>query len=150
MTESYKKVRERLCREFDEIAAKPDMSIGDLEMLHKLTDTIKNIDKIEMLEGEGGSSYGGDWEARGTYDHMGGHSERRRRDSMGRFSRNGAGQGGGSYNDGGGYRGGGMNRGGSYGEGGESVHELLEDAMEMATSERERSAIRRAIEEIRK
>lgn len=143
MTESYKKVRERLCREFDEIAAKPDMSIGDLEMLHKLTDTIKNIDKIEMLEGEGGSSYGGDWMARGTYDHMGDHSQRyRKRDSMGRFSREGNRQGG-PYNDGS-YRG-----GSSYG-GEDSVHELLEDAMEMATSERERSAIRRAIEEIRK
>lgn len=144
MTESYRKVRERLCREFDEIAAKPDMSIGDLEMIHKLTDTIKNIDKIEMLESEGGSSYGGDWMARGTYDHMGDHSQRhRKRDSMGRFSREGNRQGGGSYDDGS-YRG---DR--SYG-GGESVHELLEDAMEMATSERERSAIRRAIEEIRK
>lgn len=144
MTESYKKVRERLCREFDEIAAKPDMSIGDLEMLHKLTDTIKNIDKIEKLEDEGGSSYGGDWMARGTYDHMGDHSQRnRRRDSMGRFSREGNRQGGGSYDDGS-YR-----VDSSYG-GGESVHELLEDAMEMATSERERSAIRRAIEEIRK
>lgn len=139
MTESYRKVRERLCREFDEIAAKPDMTIGDLDMLHKLTDTIKNIDKIEMLEGEGGYSYGGDWMARGTYDHMGDHSQRgRKRDSMGRFSGEGYHQGGGSY------------RGGSSYGGEESVHELLEEAMEMATSERERSAIRRAIEEIRK
>ena len=144
MTESYKKVRERLCREFDEIAAKPDMSIGDLEMLHKLTDTIKNIDKIEMLEDDGGSSYGGDWMARGTYDRMGDHSQRnRKRDSMGRFSREGNRQGGGSYNEGS-YRG-----GSSYGED-SGVHELLEVAMEMAGNERERSAIRRAIEEIRK
>lgn len=147
MTESYRKVRERLCREFDEIAAKPDMSIGDLEMLHKLTDTIKNIDKIEMLEEEGGSSYGGDWEARGSYGNMGGQGgqsyRNQKRDGRGRYS-NAGNTGGGSNQGGGSYR-----NGVSYGE--ESgVHELLEDAMEMATSERERSAIRRAIEDIRK
>jgi len=46
------------------------MGAGDLEVIHKLTDTIKNIDKICMLEEEGGysqdggdgASYGG-----GTY-----------------------------------------------------------------------------------
>lgn len=39
------------------------MSAGDLEAVHKLTDTIKNIDKIEMLEADGYSNNGGDWEA---------------------------------------------------------------------------------------
>ena len=43
-------LKEKLCEELDEIARKPEMSAGDLEAAHKLTDTIKNIDKIEMLE----------------------------------------------------------------------------------------------------
>ena len=137
------KIKEMLYRELEEYANVERLSGGSLEMIHKITDTIKNIDKIEMLEGEGGSSYGGDWMARGTYDRMGDHSQRnRKRDSMGRFSGEGNRQVG-TYNDGS-YRG-----GSSYG-GEEGVHELLEEAMEMATNERERSAIRRAIEEIRK
>lgn len=46
-------LKEKLCEELQEIAEKQDMSAGDLEAAHKLTDTIKNIDKIEMLEADG-------------------------------------------------------------------------------------------------
>ena len=61
-------LKEKLCMELEEIAAKPSLSTGDLETLHKLTDTIKNIDKIAMLEGgEEGYSRAGGWEARGNY-----------------------------------------------------------------------------------
>lgn len=59
-------LKEKLCEELQEIAEKQDMSAGDLEAVHKLTDTIKNIDKIEMLEADGYSNNGGDWEARGA------------------------------------------------------------------------------------
>lgn len=60
-------LKDKLCAELDEIAAKPNMSTGDLETVHKLTDTIKNIDKIIKLEDESGYSRAGGWEARGTY-----------------------------------------------------------------------------------
>lgn len=63
---------------------------GDLEAVHKLTDTIKNIDKIEMLEADGYSNHGGgDWEARGNYDGMyrDDRYSRRGRDMRGRYSR---------------------------------------------------------------
>ena len=60
-------LKDKLCAELDEIAAKPNMSTGDLETVHKLTDTIKNIDKIMMLEDESGYSRAGGWETRGTY-----------------------------------------------------------------------------------
>lgn len=63
-------LKDKLCEELQEIAEKQDMSAGDLEAVHKLTDTIKNIDKIEMLEADGYSNNGGDWEARGSYDGM--------------------------------------------------------------------------------
>lgn len=78
-------LRETLCMELDEIAGKGELSMGDLDTVHKLTDTIKNLDKIEMLKESGSSygddSYGGDWRASGTYDRGG--------RSRGRYSDNG-------------------------------------------------------------
>ncbi len=50
------KIKERLWQELEELARKEDINAGDLEMLHKLTDTVKNIDKICMLE-EGDKGY---------------------------------------------------------------------------------------------
>jgi hypothetical protein len=87
-----------LCKELDEYAMKSKLSMADIDVIHKLTDTVKNLDKIEMLEDDGGYS-----EARGGMrgrSYMGGssydddmmYSERRgrgrnaRRDSMGRYS----------------------------------------------------------------
>ena len=40
----------------DEAMNKPSIGLGDIEMIHKVTDTIKNIDKICMLEESGGYS----------------------------------------------------------------------------------------------
>lgn len=80
-------LREMLCKELDEIAEKRDMSAGDLDAIQKLTSSIKNIYKIEMLE-DNGYSASGEWEAdmRGTYGR--GSSYRGRiRDPMGRYSR---------------------------------------------------------------
>lgn len=84
------RLRETLCKELDAIAQKGKMSAGDLETTHKLTDTIKNIDKIEKLEGEGYSQRGdGMWTAEGNYSrgYNGNSYANRRRDSMGRYSR---------------------------------------------------------------
>ena len=88
-------LKDKLCEELEEIVRKPDMGPGDLELIHKLTDTIKNIGKIEMLEEEGGYSqedgrddgYGrGMSYARGSGGyHRGGRNTRR--DSRGRYSR---------------------------------------------------------------
>ena len=102
----YKKLKDMLCEELDKLADRKELSGSSLDMIHKLTDTIKNLDKIEMLEEEGGYSErgrrggysrdGGDWEARGSYgDNYGGSSYNdggnsyrgRNRDSMGRYSR---------------------------------------------------------------
>ena len=83
------KLRDKLCDELDEIARKPEMSAGDLEAVHKLTDTIKNLDKIEILE-DGGYSRDGDWEMEGRGSYNRGSSYRgRKRDSMGRYSSTG-------------------------------------------------------------
>lgn len=122
-------LKEKLCDELDEIARKGELGAGDLEIVHKLTDTIKNLDKIEMLE-DGGYSQAGDWEAdmRGTYG-RGSSYRGRKRDSMGRYSREGrGGRGGYSRHD-----------------AKEAMMEQMEMLMDQAGSEREREAIRRCM-----
>lgn len=79
---AIKELKEKFTEELEKIARKSDLSAGDLETVHKLTDTIKNIDKICMLE-DGGYSEDGDWEVYGRGNSYAG----RRRDSMGRYSR---------------------------------------------------------------
>ena len=103
------------------------ITMGELETIHKLTDTIKNIDKIMMLEDEdggysqagemrGGTNRGGNMMPGGGYSYR-----RQRRDSRGRYSRDG------------GY---------SYDDGMEELHELLDEMMETA-DERTKAAIKR-------
>lgn len=71
-------LREMLCKELDEISRKGELGAGDLDIVHKLTDTIKNIDKIEMLEDDGYSRDGA-WEAdmRDTYGRGNSYTSRR-------------------------------------------------------------------------
>lgn len=81
-------LRDMLCKELEEISRKGEMSAGDLDAVHKLTDTIKNIDKIERLE-DSGYSRGGDWEAdmRGTYGRGSSYANRGRHYVRGHYSR---------------------------------------------------------------
>ena len=124
------KLRDKLCDELDEIARKPEMSAGDLETAHKLTDTIKNIDKIAILEEDGGYSQAGDWEMEGRGSYNRGSSYRgQRRDSRGRYSREGRGSRGGY----------------SRHDAKEAMIDQMEMLMEQAGSEREREAIRRCM-----
>lgn len=89
-------LRNMLCEELDELARKGDLGAGDLDIAHKLTDTIKNIDKIEMLEDDGYSqrrySRDGDWEAdmRGTYGKGSSYARRGTHYVRGHYSRDGA------------------------------------------------------------
>ena len=55
--EYIEKIKKMLCKELDEYAMKSKISGSDLDMIWKLTATVKNLDKIEMLED--GSSYDG-------------------------------------------------------------------------------------------
>ncbi len=114
------------------------LKMPELEAINYITDTIKNIDKICMLEEDGGYSGAGDWDAHinGTY----GHSQRNDR----RYSRGG----GSSYNNESSY----ANRGKhyvrghySYADGKDEVMKHLEKAMDSATETKEREAIERAI-----
>ena len=132
-------LKEKLCDELEEIARKPEMGAGDLEIIHKLTDTIKNLDKIEMLE-DSDYSQSGNWEAdmRGTYG-RGSSYRGRKRDSMGRYSRDGRMMRGG-YRDGRMY---------SRAEAKEDIMDQIEDMMGDA-DEKEKTILRRAMTELEK
>ena len=125
-------LKDKLCKELDEIAKKPEMSAGDLEAAHKLTDTIKNLDKIEMLE-EDGYSRAGNWEAdmRGTYG-RGSSYRGRKRDSMGRYSREGRDGRGGYSRD----------------SAKDEMMRHLDEMMDSASSEKEREIIRRTMTQL--
>ena len=70
MSKNLYDLREMLCDELDEYNrnAKNGLNERVLDTVHKLTDTIKNIDKIMMLE-DGDYSRTSEWEAdmRGSY-----------------------------------------------------------------------------------
>ena len=130
-------LKEKLCDELEEIARKGELGAGDLEIIHKLTDTIKNLDKIEMLE-DGGYSQAGDWEIEGRAYNRGSSYARRKRDSMGRYSRDGRMMRGG-YRDGRVY---------SRADAKDDMMDQMEALMEQAGSEKEREAIRRCMNQL--
>lgn len=121
-------LKEKFYEELEELAHKGELGAGDLELAHKLTDTIKNINKICMLEEDGGYSQTGDWET-GSYGR--GNSYRgRKRDSMGRYSRDGR-MGGYSRHD-----------------AKEGIMRQLHEMLEEPGNEREREMIRRFMEQM--
>lgn len=86
-------LRDMLCKELDELVRKGELGAGDLEIAHKLTDTIKNLDKIERLEDDDGysSRYSrdGNWEAdmRGSYGRGNSYARRGSHYVRGHYSR---------------------------------------------------------------
>lgn len=129
-------LKDKLCKELDEIARKPEMGAGDLEIIHKLTDTIKNIDKIDMLEDDGYSQAG--YRDRGSsYNRGSSYANRGKHYVRGHYSRDGYSMEG---------RG---NRGGySRHDAKEAMMEQMEMLMDQAGSEREREAIRRCMSQL--
>lgn len=116
-------LREKLSEELENIAKKSELGAGDLDILHKLTATIKNIDKISMLE-ESGYSRAGEWEAdmRGTYGHGNSYANRGKHYVRGHYSR---------------------------GDAREEMKASLEEMMRETDDDRTRTAIRRCLDEIR-
>lgn len=145
------RIKEMLYAELEEYAERGELSAGSLDVLHKLTDTIKNIDKIEMLEEEGGYSR----EGGGSYD--GGNSGARggrrggRHYVRGHYSRDS----GGSYDSGDSYGGGSYGRGGSYARGGYSrddgkqrMMQQMEQMLQQADNDRQRDVIRHCMDQL--
>lgn len=93
-------LKEMLCKELKEYGEKGEMTAGTLDVVDKLTHTIKNLDKIiEVYEDEGysshypyymGGSYDDGMNRNGSYRGRSYAGRRNaRRDSMGRYSREG-------------------------------------------------------------
>ena len=134
--EYIEKIKKMLCRELEKFSMKTDLTVTDLEKIHKLSDTIKNLDKIKLLSEEDGEGYSearmGRGGSRYSYDDEMMYSERRgrgsnaKRDRMGRYSSEG-----GYAED---YRGGMY----SYDDAKDHMMSALGEAMECAsTNERE-------------
>ena len=159
-------LKDLLCAELEDYAEKGKksgkMSMGDLESIHKLTDTVKNILKIDMLEeesgysedghymGEGriyGTSYESGYSERGGSSYARGRGRYAKRDSMGRYSS----RGGMSYDDDMSYaRGGnrGYSREGGYSrdDGKHYMMGELERLMEKASTHTEREALEKCMQ----
>ncbi len=118
-------LREKLCEEMEQIARKENLGMSDLDTLHKLASTIKNLDKIMMRE-EGrysreGYSRDGEWQAdmRGTYGRGNSYARRGSHYVRGHYSRGSA-----------------------------EMRDKLEELMQCAEDDASRDAIRRCMESI--
>ena len=148
-------LKDLLCAELEDYAEKGKksgkMSMGDLDSIHKLTDTVKNILKIDMLEGETGysedgaymgegriygTSYDDEMRRGGGYSYARGRGRYAKRDSMGRYSRDD------------GY----MRRDGGYSreDGKAYMIDQLEDMMEDAENPAEKEALRRCMDALKR
>ena len=148
-------LKDLLCAELEDYAEKGKksgkMSMGDLDSIHKLTDTVKNILKIDMLEEENGYSedghYMGEGRIYGTsyddgmrrgagYSYARGRGRYAKRDSMGRYSQDD------------GY----MRRDGGYSreDGKAYMIDQLEDMMDDAEKPAEKEALRRCMDAIKR
>jgi hypothetical protein len=82
------KLKEALCEELDKFGKSGDITVNSLDKIHRLTDTIKNIDKIMALESEeGGYSEGYMVDGAMHGASYAGGRRYAKRDSMGRYSR---------------------------------------------------------------
>lgn len=149
------KIKEMLMNELYEYEDKAEkagkegkLSAGDLEAIHKLTDTVKNIDEIEMPEEYGGYSGASEWMGDGRIygtSYARGRGSSAKRDRMGRYSsdiadmHDGMRMGRESYA-----------RGRRYSRDGAKDHMIdkLEEMLGMAGSEKEKRAIHQCIEKL--
>lgn len=66
-TKSMFDLKEMLCHDLEQYSRKGSLTRNDLDTVHMITDTIKNVDKITMMEEEGYSYGEGNWNANGSY-----------------------------------------------------------------------------------
>lgn len=138
-------LKDMLCLQLEDLKAdakkRGDITPTLLDAIHKVTDTIKNIDKIEMLSEDDdysearGRRYSrdGEWEAYGEY------SGRNGRDMM---------MGGRDYDGGNSYRRHYVRGHYSRDDAKKEMMEELHEAMRKAETEKEKEVIRRTIENL--
>ena len=134
MYEVYDGLRSKLSSALKEINRTGKLNGAALDELHTITDTIKNIDKIQMLENDSYSQDGGRWEDNGSYDSRNSYANRRGSNYVRGY-----------------YRGGTMHSGHhdnmTYSDGKTMMIEQLEEMLNNA-DEKQQTAIRRCLEEI--
>lgn len=77
--QKMEELREMLCAELEKITKKGELSTGSLDVIDKLTHSIKSIDTIMAMEDAGYSNESG-------YSYARGRGRNAKRDSMGRYS----------------------------------------------------------------
>ena len=93
-------LKEMLCKELEKYGKEDKLTAGSLEVVDKLSHSIKNLDKIiENYEDEGNSNRGGSYRGGNYEGNMGGsyrggsyargRGSNAKRDSMGRYSSEG-------------------------------------------------------------
>ena len=122
---AYYDLKDMLCRELEQVTNKGELSAGELDVVDKLTHSIKSIATIMAMEDSG---YSND-------DMQGENSYARKRDSRGRYSRD--------Y-----YSRDGRSMGYSRDDKARMI-EQLEDMMQDAKSDMEREALRNCINQMR-
>ncbi len=75
--EKHKELEMMICDEIDKITDRGELNGSSLDMLDKLTHTLKSLKTIDAMEGYSEDGYG--------YDSMS-YARGRRRDSMGRYT----------------------------------------------------------------
>ena len=140
---TYYDAKDMLKKELDEIVKKGELSAGSLDTIDKLLNSIKNSCKIIMYEeyADEGNSYADANMDMSEYSYARGRGRNARRDSMGRYSREGR------YAN---ARGG--NRGGGYSYAGDSEEkiEMLRDMMQEVSSDEERRMLQKIIRRMEK
>lgn len=124
----YYNIKKMLCKELEEVAKRGELSTGDLEVVDKLTHSIKSIVTIMAMEDSG-------------YSYNDGYSGARRRDGMGRYMNSGSYD---SYYDGG-YSG----RRYSRDEGKSHMIHQFEMLMNDASTQEERDVIQSALSRLK-
>jgi len=134
-------LKEMLTEEVKKIANKGELTAGSLETVDKLLNSIKNTCKIIMYDeyAEDGNSYADSDMDMSEYSYARGRGSNARRDSMGRYSREGG------YSNARGRGGRYSRRGYSYADGKEEKVEMLRDMMGEVSSEDERRALQKII-----
>ena len=125
-------LKKMLCRELDDVVRKGELSAGDLDVVDKLTHSIKSLVTIIAME-EGG------------YSRDEGYSGARRRDSMGRYA-DGDSSYGGSYNR---YNDGYSDRRYSRDEGKSYLIKQFENLMQEASSQEERELMHQTLNKLK-
>ena len=130
--QKMEELRDMLCEELDKITKKGELSAGSLDVVDKLTHSIKSIDTIIAMEESG-------------------YSKESNRGGHGGYSRNYMYEDGGSYARGGrGGRGGrtGANQYGSYDDGSEMIVRELRDLMNDAPNEHIKMELKKTIQKM--